>query len=173
MQHLVAEIPQIGVGSDIIVGFPGETEADFDETYARLAVLPLSYLHVFGYSPRAGTAAVDFTAPVADGARRRRVGALRALSSQLHAAFVARACGHEADVVVHRRRPAPGAELLGMTDTFIKVRFDGPDSLLGQRVRVRLEAPAAVGAQGRWLTDFAPVSAPVALRGRGRLMVGA
>jgi threonylcarbamoyladenosine tRNA methylthiotransferase MtaB len=74
-EGLVARIrtrlPQAAIGSDIIIGFPGETSADFDEMYGVLGRLPLTYLHVFPYSDRPGTVASRMT-PKVDGRDIRR-----------------------------------------------------------------------------------------------------
>ena len=57
-------MPDAGIGADVIVGFPGETEEDFEETYRFLESLPLSYLHVFAFSPRPGTPAAEMPGEV-------------------------------------------------------------------------------------------------------------
>ncbi len=72
-------MPDCGIGADVIVGFPGETTAEFEETVAFLRDLPVTYLHVFTYSERAGTAAASLPQAVPVHARRSRNAALRAL----------------------------------------------------------------------------------------------
>ncbi|RKZ28255.1 tRNA (N(6)-L-threonylcarbamoyladenosine(37)-C(2))-methylthiotransferase MtaB, partial [bacterium] len=58
VKELSRKAPDIGIGADVIVGFPGETDKEFDETYRLLESLPIAYLHIFRYSPRPGTAAM-------------------------------------------------------------------------------------------------------------------
>src|SRR5207253_9339856 len=74
VERLAAAIPRLGLGADVIVGFPGETEADFAETVALVEALPFSYLHVFPYSARRGTEAAQRASriPAATAAERGR-----------------------------------------------------------------------------------------------------
>ena len=85
VERLAAAMPRMGLGADVIVGFPGESEADFAETVALVEALPFSYLHVFPYSarPGTGTAAED---PVPPQVKKERSARLRAAS---HAACLA------------------------------------------------------------------------------------
>lgn len=88
------EIPDAGIGADVIVGFPGETEFHFDQTYRFLVDLPLSYLHVFTYSERPNTLAVNLPGSVEPATRARRSEMLRTLSvkkrRQFYESFVGR-----------------------------------------------------------------------------------
>jgi threonylcarbamoyladenosine tRNA methylthiotransferase MtaB len=80
VQRINTTIPDAAIGIDVIVGFPGETEAAFEETVAFLTQLPWSYLHVFTYSERADTPALDYPGVVQRNVRRARTHRLRALS---------------------------------------------------------------------------------------------
>ena len=141
--RLVAAVPGMFVGTDVIAGFPGETPEAFAATQALLGELPLAGMHVFTYSERAGTAAAGMQAQVDPGERARRTRVLRGLADRHAAAFRAGQTGEVVTAVVHRVRNRRG-ELVALTDNFIKTTLVGPDELLGQAVRVRLRAADAV-----------------------------
>lgn len=92
-----------GIGADVIVGFPGETEALYRETKAFLAEHPVSYLHVFPYSVRPGTPAAKLADKVSDEEVSVRAGELRELSRQLRSAFHLRHVGSLVEVIVENR----------------------------------------------------------------------
>jgi threonylcarbamoyladenosine tRNA methylthiotransferase MtaB len=141
--RLVAAVPGMFVGTDVIAGFPGETPEAFAATQALLGELPLAGMHVFTYSERAGTAAATMQPQVDPGERAARTRALRGLAERQAAAFRAGQVGEVVTAVVHRARTRRG-ELVALTDNFIKTTLVGPDELLGQAVRVRLRADDAV-----------------------------
>lgn len=87
VEAILARHPDACIGVDVIVGFPGETEDHFLDTYAFLAQLPIGYLHVFTYSERPGTAAVDLPGAVPPLERKARNHRLRLLSAQKQRAF--------------------------------------------------------------------------------------
>src|SRR5205085_10133255 len=80
-------LPDAGIGADVIVGFPGETEEDHCATRALLERIPLTYLHVFSFSPRPGTAAADLGGQVPSLVATRRARELRALGEKKKSAF--------------------------------------------------------------------------------------
>ncbi len=92
-------IPGVGIGVDVIVGFPGETEKEFLETYNFLKDLDVSYLHVFTYSERPDTAAADLAGQVDVFERKRRNNILRKLSSRKRNLFYNQNTGKEMDVL--------------------------------------------------------------------------
>ena len=86
--ELVRErLPDAAIGADVIAGFPGETEDDHRATLALIERLPLTYLHVFSFSPRPGTSAAEMSDPVPAADISRRAGELRALGEEKKAAF--------------------------------------------------------------------------------------
>lgn len=112
-------MPHACIGCDVIVGFPGETEADFLETYTFLQELEVSYLHVFTYSERANTPAAEMPGVVPVEERRRRNQALRGLSEMKRRAFYQEHLGTTRPVLLEHHRDA--AFLSGFTDNYIKI----------------------------------------------------
>ncbi len=130
-------MPHCCIGVDVIVGFPGETEEDFLETYRFLNELDISYLHVFTYSERANTPAADMPGRVPMGERRRRNKQLTILSEKKRRAFYARHIGQERSVLFERGSQ-PGI-LTGFTDNYIRVEATLPETWVNHCVPVRLE----------------------------------
>jgi threonylcarbamoyladenosine tRNA methylthiotransferase MtaB len=137
VERLSVAIPDLGLGTDVIAGFPGESDADATVTEETLRSLPFSYLHVFPYSDRAGTEAagrdghVD-PAVVSDRARR-----LRALDRQRRRQFRLTMLGVTREVLVLGTRDRDTGWLTGLTDNYVEVLFDGPEALVGRVTTVR------------------------------------
>ena len=114
-------MPHACIGCDVIVGFPGETEADFLETYQFLQNLDVSYLHVFTYSERANTPAAEMPGRVEVEERRRRNQALRGLSEMKRRAFYAEHSGTLRPVLFEQHKNP--ALMTGFTDNYVKVEM--------------------------------------------------
>ncbi len=114
-------MPHACIGCDVIVGFPGETEADFLETYQFLQELDVSYLHVFTYSERANTPAVEMPGVVPVEERRRRNQALRGLSEMKRRAFYQEHTGSERPVLFEQHKDR--SLLSGFTDNYVKIEM--------------------------------------------------
>jgi len=112
-------MPHCCIGVDVIVGFPGEGAGEFQETYDFLAGLDISYLHVFTYSERANTKALDIGAVVPMQERRRRNKVLRELSEQKKAAFYAQHVGSIRPVLIEGQNKLGLYQ--GFTDNYVKV----------------------------------------------------
>ena len=135
VRALVQDREVFGLGADVIAGFPGETEDDHAATLALVEDLPLTYLHVFPFSSRPGTAAARLPERVPPGVVDRRAAELRALGARKAAAYRARRAGGAADVVVTAGGPRP----TGVTEDFLTVRVPGGIGR-GSRFRAHLEA---------------------------------
>jgi len=152
MLEITGRLGSIGLGADIIVGFPGETEEDHRSTRALVEELPYTYLHVFPFSPREGTPAASLSARVPERVAGQRSRELRELAVWKGRAHVAARLGGEALVAVETR----GA---GLTGDYLRVRMVGSGAAEpGRLVRARLggsaEAPRAVPAgHGRSAAD--------------------
>lgn len=130
-------LPQAAIGCDILAGFPGEDTQAADNSHRLLAGLPISYLHVFPYSIRPGTAAAQFPQHVPRSVKEERVARLRVLDQEKRTAFYQQYLGTTQRVLVERK--AQGAVLMkGFTENYIPVQFSGNDSLAGTIVPVRL-----------------------------------
>ena len=93
LHDIQANLPAVGLGTDVLVGFPGETDADFEATCEIVRQSPLTYLHVFPFSPREGTEASTMPGQVAPGVLRDRCHALRDISAMKNLAFRQRFAG--------------------------------------------------------------------------------
>ncbi|MGH9698394.1 MAG: tRNA (N(6)-L-threonylcarbamoyladenosine(37)-C(2))-methylthiotransferase MtaB [Candidatus Acidiferrales bacterium] len=117
-------LPDASIGADVIVGFPGETGEDFSATFEFIARLPLSYLHVFSFSERPGTAAETLDAPRVPGhVIRERARTLRALSDKKASEFRASQAGSVERVITLARGGENWTEAL--TGNYLKVRLAG------------------------------------------------
>lgn len=119
-ERITAEIPDACIGSDIITGFPGETDALFESTLATLNDTPMHYLHVFSYSARTGTPAADFPDAVPEREKRRRAQILRDWSDARHLAYRRRFLGRELEVLVEDGLDEQGRPR-GMSENYLKV----------------------------------------------------
>lgn len=128
-------IPHAAIGCDILGGFPGETDAEADNTYRFIHDLPISYLHVFPYSKRQGTLAASFQDQIPGPVKSKRVKRLRELDEQLRHTFHKRQLGTQCQVLVERLHK--GSSLLqGFSENYIPLHFSGPTNLIHQVVPV-------------------------------------
>lgn len=130
-------MPHACIGCDVIVGFPGETEADFLETYQFIQDLDVSYLHVFTYSERANTPAAEMPGVVSVEERRRRNQALRGLSEMKRRAFYQQHLGTVRPVLFEQHRDA--ALLSGFTDNYVKIEIPAEAAALNGIAPILLE----------------------------------
>ena len=129
-------MPQCCVGVDVIVGFPGETEAHFQETFNFLESLDVSYLHVFTYSERENTAAWDMEGKVPVSVRRSRNRILRELSNKKRTAFYRAHLGESMPVLFEQSKQE--GKMTGYTDNYIKVVLPMDATLINQTRMVHL-----------------------------------
>ena len=141
-ERLAAAIPDLGLGADIIVGHPGESEADFEATMALVRELPLSYLHVFAYSDRKGTEAATMGERVAGPAIRERSRRRRARGAEKSLAFRQKLVGRRVDALVLEDKAS------GLTANYVEVDFEGPAGLARGFTRVRVTQADARGTRG-------------------------
>jgi threonylcarbamoyladenosine tRNA methylthiotransferase MtaB len=119
-------VPGLCLGTDVMVGFPGEDDAAFGGSVALLEALPLAYCHVFPYSARAGTPAPRLPGQVPAPVRQRRAAVLRALSEAKREAFAKRFLGRCLPVLFEQPRGPGRAQ--GYTENFIRVEVPAPDA---------------------------------------------
>ncbi|MEM6396729.1 MAG: tRNA (N(6)-L-threonylcarbamoyladenosine(37)-C(2))-methylthiotransferase MtaB [Bacteroidota bacterium] len=136
-------MPHCCIGVDLIVGFPGETQEDFLETYRFVQELDVSYLHVFTYSERPNTRAVTLDGVVPLAERRRRNDMLSILSEKKKRYFYEQHQGQQRPVLLEKSKK-PGT-LSGFTDNYIKVELELEDSWVNHIVEVELGDVTAEG----------------------------
>ncbi len=143
VESLAGAIPGLGLGTDIIAGFPGESEEDFAQTVRLVGALPFTYLHVFPYSDRRGTEAVGFDGHLEAKVVADRSRELRRLAAAKSLAFRSNLAGGRQEVLVLEQRERNRGRLIGLTGNYVEVAFDGPDSLMRRLVDVRVTAASA------------------------------
>ncbi len=136
-------MPHAGIGVDVIVGFPGETEADFLETYHFLNDLPISYLHVFPYSERANTLAPSLKGRVPERVRGERTTQLRSLSEKKKRFFYEQHTGFETNVLFED--DVTDGRVEGYTPNYIRVAAKYDPLLVGEVRPLRLTQANALG----------------------------
>ncbi|MCK4777473.1 MAG: radical SAM protein, partial [Actinomycetia bacterium] len=128
-------IKDVAVTTDVIVGFPGESESSFEKTYNLLKELDLKKIHVFKYSPRKKTRAAEMVNQVSIEEKRKRSKKLQELSDSLGSRFAKKSIGAEVEVLVEEGK---GLHQYGLTDNYLKVYFESKDDLKGKLVKVKL-----------------------------------
>ena len=145
---LVHRFPDAALGADVIVGFPGETDPEFEETCSFIEHAPLTYLHVFSYSDRPGTRASLMEPKVDPDTIRERSVRLRELGERKNALFRHALAGTDQRALVLKERTPEGL-LLGLTGNYQEVLLEGDATLANRFVRVRMSRPLT---DGRWET---------------------
>ena len=130
-------LPDLAVTSYVIVGFPGESEDEFQETYDFIVNHHFSELHVFPYSPRIGTPAARMDNQIDEETKNVRVHKLISLSNQLAKEYASKFEDEVLEVIPEEMGEEPHT-LVGYADNYMKVRFEGDDSLIGQIVKVKI-----------------------------------
>jgi len=132
--------PDAAIGTDVIAGFPGESDAEFDATAALLAEVPFTYFHVFPYSRRRGTTAAKHPGHVAPAVVQQRAQRLRQLGEQKRAAFAARFVGRTLPVLVETPVAGRGGPLQGYSRNYQRVEVIGDDRRGNREVAVQIDA---------------------------------
>lgn len=132
------KIPSIAITSDVMVGFPGEEESHFNNTYHFLQDLGFSRLHIFRFSPRPGTKAYSMGPRVDEKTKKRRSKLLRNLAKNLSRDFISQFLGKILRVLVEEKRDSATGLLTGYTDNYIRVLLEGEEELKNKLVKVKL-----------------------------------
>ncbi|MBZ5718954.1 MAG: tRNA (N(6)-L-threonylcarbamoyladenosine(37)-C(2))-methylthiotransferase MtaB [Acidobacteriia bacterium] len=123
IEKIRAAMPAAAIGADVMVGFPGESDADFEATRRMVDELPFTYLHVFTYSPRPGTPAAALPAQVPVELARQRNRVLRELAAEKKLAFMRSFVGETVEVITLNQSSAGYTECL--TDNYLKLHLRG------------------------------------------------
>jgi threonylcarbamoyladenosine tRNA methylthiotransferase MtaB len=136
IREIHGRLPYAAIGVDILVGFPGENDAAFNRTLALIDELPVSYLHVFPFSPRKGTPAAGFKARVPDGIVKARCKQLRQLGIEKKRRFYRDNIGREVDILTERTEAEKAS---GLSDNYIPVVLAGYKLPENEVLKVRIE----------------------------------
>jgi tRNA-2-methylthio-N6-dimethylallyladenosine synthase len=155
--ELIAQVreslPDVALSTDMIVGFPGESAADFDDTLTLTAAVGYHSMFSFKYSPRPNTLADKRLADdVSDNEKTRRIVALQALQRDIQAGLNERMVGQTVDVLVDAASRRRDVELSGRTGTNVPVNLPGPPEWIGRTLPVRVERAGPHSVWGR-VTD--------------------
>lgn len=143
--HLVENLRRVfgddvGLTTDIMVGFPGETDEHFNESCQFVEEIGFSQLHVFRYSPRKGTPAATYPDQVSPHISAARSRTMIALGERLNTAFRQRMLGKQKEVLIEASREGENNCLAGFTDNYLRVLVDAPESAINQIQRVTLSS---------------------------------
>jgi threonylcarbamoyladenosine tRNA methylthiotransferase MtaB len=146
VRRIRASMPTAAIGADVMVGFPGETEGDFEQTRALIEELPFTYLHVFTYSSRPGTPSAGMPEPVAPHDMKQRNRILRELGARKKFEFMTSFVGQVLPAITLNVYVDGSTEAL--TDNFLKVRLPG-NHVANQWVRAEVQDVSDEGMMGR------------------------
>ncbi len=136
INEIVLAHPDISIGTDIIVGFPGESENDFKKTVKLLEELPLSYIHVFPYSQRPNTSASGLKGQVSNQVKRKRVNTILAIALNKKNAYLTRHLGKTLNVIVERRETTNGF-YRAISDNYIRLLVRADNLTEGSSLQVK------------------------------------
>ena len=138
LEYIQSKLPDAGIGTDVLVGFPGETDGDFAETCELIRESPLTYLHVFPFSPREGTAAFSMPDRVSSQVMKRRVNTVLDISRGKNISFRRRFVGRVLPAITISHEENLGVSLV-LTGNFIQARVPGLSVPPNRLVDIRVE----------------------------------
>ncbi len=148
VERLVASVPEVSIGVDVIAGFPGEGDAEFENTFSLLSNLPVAYLHIFPFSARRGTPAASSRDQVEPGTIKERCSRLHELDRAKRDAFHQSFFGKRASVLIESGRDRRSGLLAGRARNYMRVFIDGGDGLKKRLLDVELLEAAHGGVMG-------------------------
>jgi len=132
-------LPGAAIGVDTLIGFPGETEKAFENTYSLIAELPVTYLHVFPFSARKGTPASSYPQQVDSKTIKARCKKMRSLGQVKKEDFYKKFTGKTVEILIEDKRDRSTGLLKGITSNYIPVHVNGDDNLKNTLVQVRID----------------------------------
>jgi threonylcarbamoyladenosine tRNA methylthiotransferase MtaB len=136
IERLKWSVPKITIGADMIVGFPGETERNFQSSYDIVEQTGIHHLHVFPFSARPGTRAAAMPDVVDSQEKSRRAEILRKLGRRIKLAHLRFFVGHKLNVLFEKRESSPESVLTGLAENYLRVRSVGDEKLKGEIIEV-------------------------------------
>ncbi len=140
--------PDTAIGADVIVGFPGETDDQFEQTRVFIESLPLTYLHVFTYSPRPQTSAAAMPDQIPGHVKKERHHILREISELKRAQFAETMLGKQLEAVVEQSSETEQGSLRALTDNYLRAEIDGLQELVGDIVKTQVTGATAAVLRG-------------------------
>ena len=134
IEKISIALSDLAIGVDVMVGFPGEGDAEFNNTFKLLQDLPVAYLHVFPYSERPGTTAQKLYPKVPEKTKKERASILRNLSSKKREEFSLRFLGKKLDVLVEKAKDKRTGLMKGFSNNYLPVLLENNDSSVGGRI---------------------------------------
>ncbi|MEE9591799.1 MAG: tRNA (N(6)-L-threonylcarbamoyladenosine(37)-C(2))-methylthiotransferase MtaB [Thermodesulfobacteriota bacterium] len=147
--RLADSMPSLSIGVDIIVGFPGEGDAEFLNTYNMLKELPISYMHIFPFSKRIGTPAASFEGQIKDAVIKQRCKRLKDVNRDKRMFFYSGFLGNEVHVLIESNINKATGLLQGRTDNYIPVLLDnygGPTNILHPVILKEITEDGVIGS---------------------------
>ena len=140
LERIAKQVPGVALGTDIMVGYPGEVDAEFENTMRLVESSPLTHLHVFSYSPRPGTMAAAMKEQVPENVKKERSEVLRALGKRKNLDFRKSLVNIELKMVVETKTDACSNLVSGLTDNYIRVRIPDVNSeYIGKEIAIRIK----------------------------------
>ena len=139
VRRIHRRLPAASIGADILVGFPGESDAAFRHTLGLIESLPLTYLHVFPFSSRPGTPADKYPQKVPQNTIKERCEKMRRLGNEKKRIFYETFMGKTVEVLIESKRDKSTGLLKGITSNYIPVHVVGKDDLFNKMVQVNIE----------------------------------
>ncbi|MEW6408506.1 MAG: tRNA (N(6)-L-threonylcarbamoyladenosine(37)-C(2))-methylthiotransferase MtaB [Nitrospirota bacterium] len=130
------QIPDLSIGTDVIVGFPGETEENFMNTFNLLSSLPLSYFHVFPYSPRRGTLAAERTDQINEALKKLRAKRIRELGDKKNIEFRTEYINKTIDVLVESKIDKRSLLYSGLSHNYIRIHLQTEAKNIGEIIPI-------------------------------------
>ena len=132
-------IPDAAIGVDALIGFPGESDSAFENTYSLIKKLPISYLHVFPFSARPGTKAANLADKVDAGIIKDRCERMRILGNEKRMKFYQGFMGQVIPILIETEREASTNFLKGISSNYLPVLIDAGDNLKNKIVDVKIQ----------------------------------
>ena len=149
VEKVASKVPGVALGADVMVGFPGEGEKAFRNTYDLIDSLPLTHLHVFSYSPRPGTPAATMAEQVSDGQKKERSDLLRNLGDRKNLVFRSNFKGSIMKAVLEEGSLTEQGHVTGMTDNYIRVKIkDAKEADFGREINIVIKDVQEKGVSG-------------------------
>ncbi|QDP40653.1 tRNA (N(6)-L-threonylcarbamoyladenosine(37)-C(2))-methylthiotransferase MtaB [Radiobacillus deserti] len=151
VEKIKKALPGLAITSDVIVGFPGETDEEFMETYNFVREIGYSELHVFPFSKRTGTPAARMEDQVDDDVKNERVHRLIELSNQQAKEYASMYEGEVLEVIPEEKLEDSENVYIGYTDNYLKVKLEATDDMIGKIVRVKITKAGYPYSEGQFV----------------------